>query len=56
MVPDLYAVLNVLERHNSIADFLICGCRFSRWKEVFKYLRDPFAEGCVEILEDEMGI
>ena len=44
MMPHFDAVIDILERHDSVADFLICSCCFSWGKEVFQYLHDTFSE------------
>ena len=52
----LDAVFDVLESHNSTANFLVASHGFSRWKKMFEDLDNPLPERSSEIFEDEMRI
>ena len=56
MMSDFDTVFNVLESHNSVADFLICGRCFSRGKEMLQYLHNSFAKGRVKVFKDQVRI
>jgi hypothetical protein len=56
MMPYFYAVLNVLECHHPIANFLIRGCCFSRWEYVFQDLDHTLAEGAVKVFEEKVWV
>ena len=56
MMSNFDTVFNVLESHNSVADFLICGRCFSRREEMLYYLHNSFAKGRVEVFKDQVRI
>lgn len=56
MMPNLDTVLDVLERHDPVADLLVAGGGFTGRKDVLENLDDTLPERSGEILKDEMGI
>lgn len=56
MVPYLDAVLDVFERHDSIADLLITGGGLTWGEDVFKDLHHTLSKRSDEIVENEVWI
>ena len=52
----LDTIFNILESDDTIANFLVRSCGFSRRKKVLQDLDYPFTEWCAEVFEDEMRI
>lgn len=56
MVTHLNAVIDVLERHNSVADLVFTGDGFPRREDVFQDLDHSCAQRCIEPVENEMRV
>lgn len=56
MVPDLYAVIDILERHNSTSDFGSIGDGFPRGEDVFQYPYNSEAKSGCESFEYQVRV
>lgn len=56
MVPDLDAILNILECNNSASNFRSIRDRFSWWEDVFQYSYDSETQSRCETFEYQVGV
>ena len=56
MMPHFDTIIDVLKCHDTAADLLVAGGRFTGWEEMLEDLNDTFPKGSVEVLEDQVRV